>query len=267
MLDPALTGRRALLTGGASGIGRAIAVALAGQGATVVVADRQDAAATLQEVEAAGGRAMSVRVDVADADAARDMVAQAHALLGGIDLYVNAAAVTRHESVLEITPAAWRETLDTNVAAAVFACREAAALMVAAGGGSILFVGSTVVHHPAHREGAYRAAKVALRSYMETLAIELAPHRIRVNMLTPGAFRTPLTAGLPSERLAIVEQAVPLRRQGEPGELTAAALLLLSDALSPYTTGAELVVDGGLHLHPLPLADPAGSARRLSAVR
>jgi 3-oxoacyl-[acyl-carrier protein] reductase len=262
MLDPGLRGRRALLTGGASGLGKEIAVALAREGVAVVIADRQDAAETLRAIEATGGTAMQLAVDVATEDAVRDMVADAAARLGGLDLYVNAAAITRHEPALELSSLAWRETLDTNLAAAVFACREVGRLMAAEGSGSMLLLGSTVAHHPAHGEGAYRAAKVALRSYMETLAIELAPVGVRVNMLTPGAFRTPLTDRLPAKDLAVVERVVPLGRRGEPYELCATALLLLSDALSPYTTGADVTVDGGLHLHPLPLGHDALAPRR-----
>jgi gluconate 5-dehydrogenase len=258
MLDPCLRGCRGLVSGGASGIGRAIAGALAREGVEIVIADRQDATEVVEAIAADGGEAASIRVDLASEAAVCGIVAEAVSLLGGLDLFVHAAAITRHEPVLELTGAAWRETFDTNVAAAAFAGREVGRVMAGAGGGSMLLVGSTAVHHPAHREGAYRAAKAALRSYMETLAIELAPFGVRVNMLTPGAFRTPLTEAMAPSDLAIVERVVPLGRRGDPAELTAAAVLLLSNALSPYTTGAETVVDGGLHLHPLPVGRDAG---------
>lgn len=252
MLDPRLEGRRALVTGGASGIGRALAVALAHEGVQVLIADRQVADETLQQIEESGGRATATVVDLATEEAVRELAREALDRLGQVDLFVNVAAVARHQPILELTSDAWRETLATNLEPCVWACRELTPAMIARGSGAILVVGSTVAFHPAFTEAAYRASKVALRSLVETAAIELAPHGIRVNMLTPGAFRTPLAARIPAEQLAAVERTVPLGRQGEPAELAPTALLLLSDALSPYTTGAEFVVDGGLHHHPLP---------------
>src|SRR5437763_10603523 len=135
----------------------------------------------------------------------------------------------------------------------VWTCREAARRMVAAGAGSILVVGSTSLYTPAAREAAYRASKAALKAYAEVLALELALHGVRVNVLTPRAFRTPLTAHMSAEQRAELVREIPLRREGITDELCATALLLLSDRLSPYTTGAEFVVDGGLRLRPLSL--------------
>ena len=94
--------------------------------------------------------------------------------------------------------------------------------------------------------------KTGLRIFKNTLALEMAPHGIRVNLLVPGHFETPLTAGIKAEQAAILRREIPLRRFGSTHELAATAVLLLSDQLSPYTTGAEFVVDGGLHLRPLP---------------
>jgi 3-oxoacyl-[acyl-carrier protein] reductase len=117
----------------------------------------------------------------------------------------------------------------------------------------MLVVGSTSLYTPAASEAAYRASKAALKAYAEVLALELALHGVRVNVLTPGAFRTPLTAHMSAERRAELVSEIPLRREGITDELCATALLLLSDKLSPYTTGAEFVVDGGLRLRALSL--------------
>jgi NAD(P)-dependent dehydrogenase (short-subunit alcohol dehydrogenase family) len=125
--------------------------------------------------------------------------------------------------------------------------------MIDQGGGSILVIGSTSLYTPAAEEAAYRASKAALKAYAEVLALELAPFAIRVNILTPGAFRTPLTEGMTVQRRAALLREIPLRREGATDELCATALLLLSDRLSPYTTGAEFIVDGGLRLRPLAL--------------
>ena len=123
--------------------------------------------------------------------------------------------------------------------------------MVAGGKGSILIVGSTSVYTPAPGESVYRASKAGLKAFAEVLAIELAPHGIRVNILTPGAVRTPLTAGMTDAQRTRLTAEIPLAREADPGELAATALFLLSDRLSPYTTGAEIVVDGGLRLRSL----------------
>jgi NAD(P)-dependent dehydrogenase (short-subunit alcohol dehydrogenase family) len=117
----------------------------------------------------------------------------------------------------------------------------------------MLVIGSTALSTPAAGEAAYRVSKAGVKAFAEVLALELAPHRVRVNVLTPGAVSTPLTAGMSAARRAALVEEIPLGREASAEELCAAALLLLSDRLSPYTTGAELVVDGGLRLRALRL--------------
>lgn len=242
-MELGLTEKRALVTGGASGIGCAIAAALEREGAVVAIVDRN------APRKQAGS--VFVQVELGEEAAAVRAVHEASTSLGGVDLLVNAAAVAWHEPVMQLTPAAWSATFAANLDACVWTCREAARSMVASGGGSILIVGSTSVYTPAVAESAYRCSKAALRAWMEVLALELSPFHVRVNMLTPGAFGTPLTAGMGTEQRARLIEEIPLRREGQPGEICATALLLLSDRLSPYTTGAEFVVDGGLRLRPL----------------
>jgi NAD(P)-dependent dehydrogenase (short-subunit alcohol dehydrogenase family) len=234
VIDTGLAGKRAIVAGGASGIGRAIARALEGEGAAVAVVDRASAA--------------DVTVELGDERASVRAVGEACALLGGLDLLVYSAAVARHEPVARLSPGAWQATLDSNLAGCAWTCREAAGRMT---GGAILVVGSTSLYTPARDEAAYRASKAGLKAFAEVLALELAP-AVRVNVLTPGAFRTPLTQGMSPERRERLLAQIPLGREGEPDELAATALLLLSDRLSPYTTGAEFVVDGGLRLRPMP---------------
>jgi len=245
MIDPDLTGKRAIVAGGASGIGRAIAHALASEGAAVVVVDHASV------IDPSG--LLAITVELGEEEASVAGVAEAVKLLGGLDLLVYTAAQAHHEPALELTPAAWAATLASNISGCVWTCREAARRMIAAGAGSILVVGSTSLYTPAAGEAAYRASKAALKAYAETLAVELALHGIRVNVLTPGAFRTPLTAHMTPDQRANLLREVPLEREGITDELCATALLLLSDKLSPYTTGAEFVVDGGLRLRALSL--------------
>ncbi|MCC6613407.1 MAG: SDR family oxidoreductase [Anaerolineae bacterium] len=253
-MDAGLRGKTALITGGGTGIGRAIALALAAEGVNIAIASRQPEVAAVSEIAALGVEATHILADVSDEAQVVRMVEGAIAHFGHVDLYVNNAAIARHQPVTRLTTEAWLETLHTNLSACMWACREIGQHMIARGGGSILIVGSTAQYTQAYREAAYHISKTGLRVYKNTLALELAPYGIRVNLLVPGHFVTPLTAGIPAATEAIMKSQIPLRRLGSTDELGATAVLLLSDKLSPYTTGAEFTVDGGLHLRPLPLA-------------
>jgi len=252
-MEPGLRGKNALVTGGGTGIGRAIALALAEAGVNIALASNQPADVTIRELKSLGIRASFIAADVSIEVDVQRMVDEAVSQLGSIDLYVNNAAIAAHQPVTQISADAWHRTLNTNLSACVFACREICKQMIAGGGGSILIIGSTAQFNQAYGEASYHIAKTGLRVYKNTLALEMAPHGIRVNMLVPGHFLTPLTEGIGDESASILRGEIPLRRFGGPQELAATAILLLSDRLSPYTTGAEFVVDGGLHLRPLPL--------------
>jgi 3-oxoacyl-[acyl-carrier protein] reductase len=260
-LDTGLAGRKALITGGASGIGQAIALALAGEGVAVAIADRNDPAATLSGIAARGAAGHWIKADISDeADIVR-MVDKAAEALGGVDLYVNNAAGMWHEPATRVTRAAVEKTFATNVAASIYATREVARRLIAAGrGGAILAVCSTATVSAQPTETAYRASKAALKAHIEVAAVELAPFGIRVNLLTPGATDTPFVAHSPKEFRARAVQSIPLRREAQPAELAPAALFLLSDRLAGYITGAELIVDGGLRLRPIFGGDDAALA-------
>lgn len=252
-MDAGVRGKVALITGGGSGIGRAIALALAKEGVDVAVASRNPSQKTIEEIQELGVRALALSVDVSDETQVVQMVKQTIDSLGGLDLYVNNAAGTWHEPVTRLSTKNWLLSIHTNLSACVWACREVSRHFIAHGKGSILIVGSTATWNPLYQESSYRVSKTGLKAYMEVLAIELTPFGIRVNMLTPGGFRTKLTEKFGPVQEEIVRQEIPLRRWGNPEELGAAAVLLLSDKLSSYTTGSELVVDGGLRLRPLPM--------------
>ncbi len=252
-METGLGGKAALVTGGGSGIGRAIALALAREGANVVIASRNPDPKTVDQITACGVHSVALSADVSKEDQVISMVERTIQFLGGLDLYVNNAAVHWDEPVTRITSEAWCRTMDTNLSACAWACREVSRHFISQGRGSILIVGSTCTVAPLHREAAYRSSKAGLKAYMEVLAVELAPFRIRVNMLTPGYFHTSLSAHLGAKGEAMVLDTIPLGRAGEPEpDIGPAALFLLSDVLSPYTTGAELVVDGGYSLRPPP---------------
>jgi NAD(P)-dependent dehydrogenase (short-subunit alcohol dehydrogenase family) len=252
-METGLRGKTALITGGSSGIGRGIALALAEEGVDLAIASRTPDAATVAELRAKGVRCVPIVADVSREDDVVAMVATAIRELGRLDIYVNNAAWTWHQAVTHIDSESWYRTINTNLSACVWACREVGRHMVVRKGGSILIVGSTVRFNPSYREAAYRVSKEGLRMYMQELAIEMAPYGIRVNMVTPGHFQTRMTSTVSKETEAKMLRLIPAHRFGDPVEIGHAAALLLSDRLSGYTTGADLVIDGGLTLRPLPL--------------
>jgi NAD(P)-dependent dehydrogenase (short-subunit alcohol dehydrogenase family) len=250
-MESGLSGRRALVTGGASGIGRATALALAAEGVAVAVADGNDPRETVAAIAAHGVPANGIVCDVAEEAEVVRMVADAAAALGGLDLYVNNAGGAWHEPLTRLTRAAWERTMATNVAASVFACREAGRLFVGQRRGAIVAIGSTATVSAQPRETAYRASKAALRAHVEVAAVELAPFGVRVNLVTPGATDTPFIGIGDEAQRARVHSEIPLRREAAPEEIASAVVFLLSDRLAGYVTGTELLVDGGLHLRPM----------------
>ena len=252
-LDTGLDGKVALVTGAASGIGQAVSVALAREGAHLVVADRQSCCETMALLSAVSNNGFAIDVDVSDRDQVMNMVERTVDARGRLDLYVNNAASALHQAIVELQPATWYANLETNLAACAWACSAVGASVVSQRSGAILIVGSTSTFTPRATEAAYRVSKTGLNALMEVLAIELAPVGVRVNMLTPGSFLTGLTRDMTDSNRLALEVEIPLSRSAEPDELAATALLLLSDRLSPYTTGANFVVDGGIHLRPIRL--------------
>jgi NAD(P)-dependent dehydrogenase (short-subunit alcohol dehydrogenase family) len=252
-VDAGLRGKSALITGGSSGIGFGIARALAEEGVDLAVASRHPDSGALDQLRQLGVRAVGIEADVSQEAHVSQMVKTAIASLGRIDLYINNAAWAWHQPITRIDSQSWLKTINTNLSACVWACREVAPHMIDRRNGGILIVGSTAMLTPLYRETAYRVSKTGLKVVMEILALELAPYGIRVNMIVPGHFVTRLTADFTGKPLENLRQQIPLRRTGEAAEIGPAAVLLLSDKLSSYTTGTYLIVDGGLHLHPLPL--------------
>jgi len=252
MLETNLAGKTALITGGATGIGNGIAHALADQGVNLAIASRNPAPEAIDVLTAKGIKAIAIPTDVSDEQQVNAMVASAIEQLGGIDLYINNAAAHWDESVTQLTSDAWFNTINTNLTSCVWACREVSRHMIQRGSGSILIIGSTASHSPLPGEAAYRISKGGLKSYAQVLAVELAPFGIRVNVLTPGCFYTQMTKDVdPRLFNEVVQRDIPLRRVAQPQEIGPSAVLLLSDALSPYTTGCEMVVDGGLSMRPM----------------
>jgi glucose 1-dehydrogenase len=250
-MDTELRGKSALVTGGTSGIGLGIATALADEGVNLAIASRNPDPAVIDQLRAKGAGCVRIAADVSREDDVVHMVAEAIAQLGQLDYYVNNAAWTWHQPITKITAESWNATLNTNLSAALWACREVAKHMIPRRSGGIVIVGSTVRSFPAFGETSYRVSKMGLKMLMENLAIELAPHGIRVNMVTPGHYKTRMTGNIPEAVEKKLKAIIPLHRFGSPLEVGRAVAFLLSEQLSGYTTGADLVIDGGLTMNPL----------------
>jgi NAD(P)-dependent dehydrogenase (short-subunit alcohol dehydrogenase family) len=242
-----LSGKRAVVTGGDSGIGRAVCIAFAREGADVVIAylnEDQDARSTAELVDAAGQRAVLVKGDVSDPQHCRDIIAACVDQLGGIDILVsNAAYQMTRESLAEIPDDEWDHTLATNISAMFHLCKAAVPHMAA--GSAIIGSSSVNSDMPSPTLAPYAATKSAIANFCASLAQMLGPQGIRVNSIAPGPIWTPLIPStMPPEHVEKFGQNTPRGRPGQPAELAPAYVLLASDDGS-YISGARLAVTGG----------------------
>lgn len=254
--DPAqafrLDGKVALVTGASRGLGRGFAETLAAAGATVALAARSmDALAEVQAgIEAAGGRAFCVKLDVTDKAEAEAAVAACIEQTGGLDILVNNSGIAVTRRLLDVSEDDWNSVLTTNLTGAWFVAQAAARAMVArhkktGAGGSIVNISSLLGIRTNPGVIAYNAAKAGLDMVTRQMASELARNGVRVNSLAPGYILTDLNrAYFESEPGIALTARVPMRRLGMPSDLAGPLLFLSSDA-SEYVTGQVLVVDGG----------------------
>ncbi len=249
-----LGGKKALVTGGRQGIGRATALALAGAGADVAVADivtddgRLDA--VVREITTLGRHGLAVRADVSKASDVQAMMDQAVDAFGGIDILVNCAGVWKMGlPLLDCPEEEWDHIVDTNLKGTYLCCRAAGRIMAARGRGSIVNLSSQVGINPSAGIGPYGVSKAGIIMLTRELALELAPQGVRVNALAPGVVKTDFNRFIwdKPEDESRAAAAVPLGRLAEPDDIARAALFLSSDE-APYVTGAVLPVDGGWHV-------------------
>jgi len=240
--------RVALVTGGARGIGAAIAGALAAQGAVVVVGDLDEAAAaeTARTIDPAGERASAIALDVRSGDAFAAAIDDTVSRHGALDVLVNNAAVTVRRPFFELSEAEWDEVLAVNLRSVFLGCRLAGPLMRDRGFGRIVNLSSVAGQAGGLVNGAhYAASKAGILALTKVVARELAPFGVTVNAVAPAAIDGPVMAGLPAEQVEALIRAIPVGRLGLPEEVAALVAFLASDEAG-YTTGATFDVNGGL---------------------
>ena len=242
-----LTGSVAVVTGGNGGLGRSMALGFANAGAAVAIFGRNERknAAVLTELEAAGGRALALRVDMTN-DSERDAAfAEVEKTLGPVHILVNNAGLGVFKPALTETREGWIETLDINLTSMFLMSKTAALSMLKRKAGKIINIASMYSLFGSGAVPAYSASKGAVVQLTKSLAIEFAPYHIQVNAIVPGFFETEMTA--PIKSMPLYQEVIhrtPAGRWGNPDECAGAAVFLAA-AASDYVTGASLVVDGG----------------------
>ncbi|MBI3997682.1 MAG: 3-oxoacyl-ACP reductase FabG [Armatimonadetes bacterium] len=241
-----LASRVALVTGGSSGLGRAVVVALARSGATVAFTYRSNAAGAQVLVEELAGRPLvALQGDVdAEPDVAR-FVGETVARFGRLDILVNNAGIIRDTLVLRMNPGDWQAVIETNLTGAIRVCRHAVPHLAASDQGRIINVASIAGVAGSAGQANYSAAKAGLIGLTEVLAVELAPRGVTVNAVAPGAIDAGIVAGLPDEARRRLISVIPMGRMGTPEEVAGVVTFLASPAAG-FITGQTIIIDGGV---------------------
>ena len=243
-----LEGKNAIVTGGAAGIGKAIAIALANEGANVAIADVQmeKAVAVAEQIRALGRKSVASKCDVGDSAQVDRMVAQAVADLGGVHILVNNAAIISDGSFWNVSDETWNRLIRNNLSSVFYCSRAVARVLIAQKqGGRIINMSSIHATLSEPSAGPYTAAKGGIEALSRTMATELAPYKVNVNCVAPGATFSELTTPMYTEAVKqALFQRVPMKEIAQPEWIAAGVVFLASDE-SRYMTGQVLTIDGG----------------------
>lgn len=248
-----LDNKVAIVTGAARGLGAAIAERLAMAGASVVLADILDGEgeANAEAIREQGHQAQYIHCDISLAEQVDELIARTNALYSKVDILVNNAGIAVYKLMEDYTEEEWDRVINVNLKSTYLLMRRIKPIMMEHGGGTVVLIASVHARTTATTVTSYVATKGAVVSMTRTMALEGAPHNIRVNCISPGAFATPMLlenwGDVPADKHPLVPR-IPLNRIGRPEELAEVALFLASDA-SSYITGSEILVDGGLSAH------------------
>ncbi len=241
----------AIVTGADTGIGKGISICLAREGAAVTIdyrGDPQPADELVKQIESSGGRAMAVAGDVTKADDIDNLISQTCSSFGKLDIFINNAGIETKKPFLEMPLDVYEKTIAVDLTGPWLCSQKAAQQMVKQGhGGRIINISSVHEDITMPTNAAYCAAKGGLRMLMRTIAVELAPHKILVNNIAPGAIDTPMDAPLKEhpELMKELLSEIPLGRMGQPDEIGMMAVYLASDEAA-YVTGQTFIIDGGM---------------------
>jgi 3-oxoacyl-[acyl-carrier protein] reductase len=249
-----LEGKRALITGGAAGIGRSTALLFAQEGARVAVLDRHAAGAqeTCSQIRGQGGSGIALTGDVTELESLVRAFHEVEREFGGLDILVNNAGTAKQGALADIKHEEWQAVIATNLSGAMLCTQTALPLLKKAGTAKVINMASILASRASRRLAAYSASKAGLLSLTRSLALELGPYGIRVNAISPGFIRTEMTRGYHTRWLVrkFIEHRIPLHRFGEPEDVARVALFLASSD-SDFITGADITVDGGVTLRAL----------------
>jgi NAD(P)-dependent dehydrogenase (short-subunit alcohol dehydrogenase family) len=243
-----LKGKTALVTGAAQGLGRTIALALAQNGAWLILSDIQNPEATAAAVRATGAHCIAVQADITDEDQVKAVAERSASEYGRVDILINNAGVSQlsYTATEDLSKKQWDTIIGINLTGTFLCCKHFGKAMITGGGGSIINIATTAGITGVPRAPAYAASKAGVILLTKSLALEWARYNIRVNAIAPHYLETPLTEGLRASQKVysgLVKQ-IPMRRFGKPSEIIGAVLFLASQA-STYTTGTVIVADGG----------------------
>ncbi|WP_072622266.1 3-oxoacyl-[acyl-carrier-protein] reductase [Spirulina major] len=241
-----LQGKVAIVTGASRGIGKAIALQLASEGAKVVINYARSSEAAEQvvaEIQAAGGEAIAAQADAAQADQIETLITQTKKDWGSLDILVNNAGITRDTLLLRMKLEDWQAVIDLNLTGVFLATRAASKIMLKQRSGRIINIASVAGQMGNPGQANYSAAKAGVIGFTKTVAKELAPRGVTVNAVAPGFIATDMTHGLDSDEIL---KFIPLGRYGQPDEIAGMVRFLAADPAAAYITGQVFNVDGGM---------------------